>query len=176
MSTQTQIREAMLRQQEREYGAARRAFLEAGRRLRAEKLRLQHLIDALLRAGVAGVLLAAAGAGLAGTAPIAWDAPTTNVDGTPLVDLAGVRLYYAPVVLEYREVNGIVEWLRIVRTGPTNVVYVPAPATSVTVTNTSRVYEFWAVTVAQGGVTSAPSAAATIRVGLPTTVKLRRGK
>lgn len=28
------------------------------------------------------------------SATLTWDAPTTNVDGTPLTDLAGYKLYY----------------------------------------------------------------------------------
>lgn len=34
----------------------------------------------------------------AGTSSVtlAWDAPTTNADGTPLTDLAGYKLYYGP--------------------------------------------------------------------------------
>ena len=33
----------------------------------------------------------------AGEATLSWDAPTTNVDGTPLTDLAGYRIYWGPV-------------------------------------------------------------------------------
>jgi len=33
-------------------------------------------------------------AALSGTATLAWDAPTTNADGTPLTDLAGYMVYY----------------------------------------------------------------------------------
>lgn len=29
-----------------------------------------------------------------GSARLSWSAPTTNVDGTPLTDLAGYRIYY----------------------------------------------------------------------------------
>ncbi len=32
-------------------------------------------------------------AGNGGTINLAWDAPTTNVDGTPLTDLAGYKVY-----------------------------------------------------------------------------------
>ncbi len=32
----------------------------------------------------------------AGTITLAWDAPTTNTDGTPLTDLAGYKIYYGP--------------------------------------------------------------------------------
>jgi ABC-type glycerol-3-phosphate transport system substrate-binding protein len=28
------------------------------------------------------------------SATLTWDAPTTNVDGTPLTDLAGYKVYY----------------------------------------------------------------------------------
>lgn len=31
---------------------------------------------------------------LFGFAILSWDAPTTNVDGTPLTDLAGYKVYY----------------------------------------------------------------------------------
>ncbi len=33
---------------------------------------------------------------------LAWDAPTTNVDGTPLTDLAGYRLYYGQTSGNYQ--------------------------------------------------------------------------
>ncbi|HWR73107.1 MAG TPA: fibronectin type III domain-containing protein, partial [Nitrospirota bacterium] len=36
-----------------------------------------------------------------GTATLAWDPPTTNVDGTPLVDLAGYKIYYGTVSGNY---------------------------------------------------------------------------
>lgn len=29
-----------------------------------------------------------------GRVTLAWDAPTTNIDGTPLTDLAGYKIYY----------------------------------------------------------------------------------
>jgi hypothetical protein len=29
-----------------------------------------------------------------GTATVSWEAPTTNTNGTPLMDLAGYRIYY----------------------------------------------------------------------------------
>jgi hypothetical protein len=32
--------------------------------------------------------------GPTGSATLAWDAPTTNVDGTPLTSLAGFKIYY----------------------------------------------------------------------------------
>ncbi len=34
---------------------------------------------------------------------IAWDAPTTNEDGTPLTDLAGIRVYYGTSSGQYDE-------------------------------------------------------------------------
>ncbi len=34
------------------------------------------------------------GGGGAGTISLAWDAPTTNSDGSPLTDLAGYYIYY----------------------------------------------------------------------------------
>ncbi len=38
-----------------------------------------------------------------GTATLMWYSPTTNVDGTPLTDLAGYKIYYDPVSHGYRE-------------------------------------------------------------------------
>jgi hypothetical protein len=35
------------------------------------------------------------GGGAGGVARLAWDEPTTNADGTPLLDLTGYRIYYA---------------------------------------------------------------------------------
>jgi hypothetical protein len=37
----------------------------------------------------------------AGTIKLAWDAPTTNIDGTPLTDLAGYKIYYGPTSGSY---------------------------------------------------------------------------
>jgi Fibronectin type III domain len=37
----------------------------------------------------------------AGTITLAWDAPTTNTDGTPLTDLAGYKIYYGPTSGSY---------------------------------------------------------------------------
>jgi hypothetical protein len=31
---------------------------------------------------------------ISGQATLSWDPPTTNVDGTPLTDLAGYKVYY----------------------------------------------------------------------------------
>ncbi len=38
---------------------------------------------------------------VAGTVTLAWDAPTTNTDGTPLTDLAGYKIYYGPTSGSY---------------------------------------------------------------------------
>ena len=38
---------------------------------------------------------------VAGTITLAWDAPTTNTDGTPLTDLAGYKIYYGPTSGSY---------------------------------------------------------------------------
>ncbi len=44
-----------------------------------------------------GLLLALpATAAEPGFLDLAWEAPTTNVDGTPLTDLAGYRVYWGP--------------------------------------------------------------------------------
>ena len=39
----------------------------------------------------------AGGAGATGTATLAWNAPTTNADGTPVTNLAGYKIYYGTV-------------------------------------------------------------------------------
>jgi len=47
---------------------------------------------------LAGLLfLGGAGSLQAATATLAWDPVTTNTDSTPIADLAGYRLYYAPL-------------------------------------------------------------------------------
>jgi hypothetical protein len=38
---------------------------------------------------------------IAGTITLAWDASTTNTDGTPLTDLAGYKIYYGPTSGSY---------------------------------------------------------------------------
>ena len=40
------------------------------------------------------VLIVVVAQALAGQAQLAWNAPTTHTDGTPLTDLAGYHLYY----------------------------------------------------------------------------------
>lgn len=40
------------------------------------------------------LLLVVSGTSYAGQASLTWDAPTTNVDGTPLTDLAGYKVYF----------------------------------------------------------------------------------
>jgi len=46
---------------------------------------------------------------MAAQVSLAWDPPTENMDGSPLVDLAGYRVYYAPVSLEYTNVVDVGE-------------------------------------------------------------------
>ncbi len=40
----------------------------------------------------------------AGQATLSWDAPTTNVDGSPLTDLAGYKIYYGTSSSNYSKV------------------------------------------------------------------------
>ena len=44
--------------------------------------------------------------GPTGSATLAWDAPTTNVDGTPIAGLAGFKIYYGTASGTY---TGIVD-------------------------------------------------------------------
>ena len=36
-----------------------------------------------------------------GSVTLSWDAPTTNLDGTPLTDLAGYKVYYGRASVNY---------------------------------------------------------------------------
>ena len=42
--------------------------------------------------------------GATGSVALAWDAPTTNVDGTPITALAGFKIYYGTVPGTYTNV------------------------------------------------------------------------
>jgi fibronectin type 3 domain-containing protein len=50
-------------------------------------------------------LLLATPKAFAGTVTLAWDAPTTNEDGTPLTDLAGYNVYYGTSSSTYTQVK-----------------------------------------------------------------------
>ena len=58
------------------------------------------------------ILLIIAGCGSGGsssssisatTVVISWTAPTLNIDGSPLTDLAGYKIYYGPATNDYSE-------------------------------------------------------------------------
>jgi hypothetical protein len=59
---------------------------------------------------------------IAGPVHLTWDAPTTNVDGTTLTDLAGYRVYmdYAPIPDE----GGTAQMIADVKDGTTTTVEV----------------------------------------------------
>lgn len=68
---------------------------------------------------IVALLLLGAGTAIAGTATLAWDAPTTNADGSPISGLAGYKIYYGissgaynQVIdvgnIETYEVNGLI--------------------------------------------------------------------
>ncbi len=65
----------------------------------AERCRWISRRRALVTAAV--VLTSAALPLWAAQVSLVWDAPTENIDGSPLVDLSGYRVYYAPLSLEY---------------------------------------------------------------------------
>ncbi len=54
--------------------------------------------------GFIGVVLLTSQAGLAITTELAWDAPTNNVDGTPITDIAGYKVYYGTSSGNYTEI------------------------------------------------------------------------
>lgn len=47
------------------------------------------------------------GEGSSASVTLYWEAPTTNVDGTELNDLAGFKIYYGIISGEYTEVTDI---------------------------------------------------------------------
>ncbi len=47
------------------------------------------------------------GNGSSHSATLTWDAPTTNVDGTPLTDLAGYKVYYGTPSHNYTSVINV---------------------------------------------------------------------
>jgi len=48
------------------------------------------------------IFILGAGFAFAGTATLTWTASTTGVDGTPLTNLAGYRIYYGTSVKVFR--------------------------------------------------------------------------
>lgn len=118
-------------------------------------------------------LLSTASLSRAGDITLAWDRPTTNEDGTALIDLAGYRVRYAPLVVAYSESNSVLNWL-VVSTGAVTTVW--TTNTTLKLTPVSTVYAFSVTAVAGLGVESAPSSNLLARVGLPTTLKLQRVK
>ena len=109
----------------------------------------------------------------AGTVNVEVD-PPSNVDGTPLTDLAGSRVFYAPAVVTYTEASGKVTWQPIAVIGPTNQVWMPAGTNRVTVTATSGPYAFWAQAVASFGAESDVTTNVFARIGAVSTIKIRR--
>jgi len=124
---------------------------------------------------IAGALLLLAVAVNAADITLAWDRPTNNVDGSPLTDLAGYRLYYAPVVVAFTETNKIITTMAI-STGAYSQVWIAGSLTNTTLTLISGPYSFFMKAVAAFGTESAPSSNLVTRVGSVTTVKLQRTK
>jgi hypothetical protein len=109
----------------------------------------------------------------AGEITLAWDPPVTNVDGSPLIDLAGYRLYYAPLVVSYSEAGGVIT-SSVISTGA--FVSVWTTNTQITLTLPSTVYQFCVTSVASLGIESLPSSNLLCRVGSPSTIKIVRRK
>lgn len=53
--------------------------------------------------GAAGSAMAMASVGMLGVATLRWQAPTQNVDGSPLTDLASYRIYYGSTSRSYTD-------------------------------------------------------------------------
>lgn len=64
---------------------------------------MRFLIGVLLTVLAVG---AQAAESISGTTTLRWQAPTQNVDGSPLTDLAGYRIYYG---LESRNYTGMID-------------------------------------------------------------------
>jgi len=116
--------------------------------------------------------LLVAGQAQAADITLAWDAATNNTDGSTLTDLAGYRVYYAPLVCAYSETTNKVIQQAILSTGAVN--YAWTTNLTIKLTLTAAPYVFWATTMTTSGGESAPSSNLVARVGAPTTVKLRR--
>ena len=104
---------------------------------------------------------------------LAWDPPTNNVDGTPLVDLAGYHVYYSSLVVAYRESNNVMT-SSVLSTGTYGIAY--TTNTQIVLTLPSTVYNFYVTAVAGCGSESEPSSNLMCRVGTVSTVKLVRRK
>jgi len=112
-------------------------------------------------------------AAFGGTVNVEVD-PPSNVDGTPLTDLAGIRVFYAPAVVTYTEALGKVTWQTVAVIGPTNQVWMPAGTNRVPVTTTSGPYAFWAQAVASFGAESDITTNVFGRVGAISTIKIKK--
>jgi hypothetical protein len=120
-----------------------------------------------------GVLMLIGLAAFGGTVNVEVD-PPSNVDGTPLTDLAGIRVFYAPAVVTYTEALGKVTWQTIAVIGPTNQVWMPAGTNRVPVTATSGPYAFWAQAVASFGAESDVTSNVFARIGAVSTIKIKK--
>src|ERR1700693_3523611 len=69
-----------------------------------------HFLIRFLLVTLTTLLLTFLGSGekfaMAGTATLTWTAPTTNVDGTPLTDLTGYRIYFSQSALTGQPLTG----------------------------------------------------------------------
>jgi hypothetical protein len=64
---------------------------------------------ALILFGSADVLAQQASFTATGTMPLSWQAPTENVDGTPLTDLAGYKVYVGPSSRNYDQIIDVTD-------------------------------------------------------------------
>ena len=101
---------------------------------------------------------------------LTWDPPVGNEDGSELVDLAGYRLEYAPLVVYYSEAGGLIT-NKVLGTGSWVRVWVDAPPVSLTLV--AQGYIFRVCAVSGMGMPSEWSDPLEKRVGKPQTVKLR---
>ena len=112
-----------------------------------------------------------AGQAQAADITLAWDAPATNTDGSTLTDLAGYRVYFAPLVCAYSETNKVIT-RAVLSTGTVD--YAWTTNLTIKLALTAAPYVFWATAMTTSGGESGPSSNLVARVGAATTVKLRR--
>ena len=101
--------------------------------------------------------------------------PPSNVDGSPLDDYAGTRLWYQTILGKYTESNKVVTSL-IIGYGPTNYVWIEGYTNATKVSLTSGWYSFWLTAMSTSGDESDPSSNVMKRVGAISTMKFESVK
>ncbi len=105
---------------------------------------------------------------------VTWT-PPSNVDGTPLDDYAGTRLWYAPIIGKYSESNKVVTKL-ILGYGVTNYFWIEGYTNAAKVSLPSGWYSLALTGINTSGDESDPSSNLTKRVGSISTMKFESVK